>query len=106
MVHLDAGSLAVEDVSGLPTTAEGDDGSCEAYLDLRRSAIQISRTDRRRHDHDVDPVDVPAVIRDDGSDGLATFDAPLAPGSDSPPPATPPRLAGVLRWQCAGPPPA
>ena len=92
--------------SGLPTTPEGIDGSWEAYLDLRRSEIQISRTDPDGTITTWTQLDVPAVIRADGSDGLATFDAPLAPGSASPPPATPPRVGGVLRWQCAGPPPA
>jgi hypothetical protein len=98
--------LAVEAVTGLPATAEGAEGTWDAYLDLRASEIQISQTAPDGTVITWSQPDVTAVIRDDGSDGLATFDAALAPGSASPPPATPPRVAGVLRWQCAGPPPA
>jgi hypothetical protein len=98
--------IAVEAVSGLPSTVTGDDGTWDAFLDLRASELQVSRTAPDGTVTTWTQTDVPAVIRDDGSDGLATFDAPLAPGSASPPPATPPRVAGVLRWQCAAPPPA
>lgn len=98
--------IAVEAVSGLPSTVTGDDGTWDAFLDLRASELQVSRTAPDGTITTWSQTDVPAVIRDDGSDGLATFDAALAPGSASPPPATPPRVAGVLRWQCAAPPPA
>jgi hypothetical protein len=99
--------LAVEAISGLPTSVDtGGGGTWDAYLDLRASEIQLSWTAPDGTVVTWTQPDVAAVLRDDGSDGLATFDAALAPSSASPPPATPPRVAGVMRWQCAGPPPA
>ena len=96
--------LAVEEVSGLPTSASGDT-TVEGYFDLRTSALQLSLTDPGGTVTTYAQANVPGAIRDDGSDGLAAFDAPLDPGSEVPPPAgTPPRQTGILRWQCAAPP--
>jgi hypothetical protein len=98
--------LAVDAVSGLPTQPEGDDATWDVFLDLRRSELQVSRTASDGTITTWTQVDVPAVIRDDGAEGLATFDAGLAADSPPPPTGIPPRVAGVVRWQCADPPPA
>jgi hypothetical protein len=97
---------AVEEVSGLPTTTSRNT-TVEGYFDLRTSAIQISLTDPQGTITTYVQASVPGAIRDDGSDGLAAFDAPLDPAAEASPPAgTPPRQTGILRWQCAPPPPA
>ena len=95
--------IAVDDITGLPTRPTGDDAMWDAFLDLRASQLELSRTQPDGTVTTWIHEGVPAVIRDDGSDGLATFDAVLEPGAP-PTPATPPRVAGVLRWQCASPP--
>jgi hypothetical protein len=97
--------LAVEGVSGLPTTVSRNT-TVDAFYDLRTSAIQLSLTDPQGTITTYVQSSAPGAIRDDGSDGLAAFDAPLDPGSAEPPPGTPPRQTGILRWQCATPPPA
>jgi len=97
--------LAVEEVSGLPTPASRNT-TVEGYIDLRTSAIQLSLTDPQGTITTYAQASVPGAIRDDGSDGLAAFDAPLDPGAETPPAGTPPRQTGILRWQCAAPPPA
>ena len=96
--------LAVQEVTGLPVAGEA--GTIDVYLDLRSSALQISVTDAQGSIATYTQTDVPGAIRDDGSDGLMAFDAPLAEGSDPAPAGTPPRQTGTFRWQCAGPPPA
>jgi hypothetical protein len=94
--------LAVQEVTGLPT--EGRAGLLDVYLDLRSNTIQLAVTSDAGDITTYGQPDVPGAIRDDGSDGLSAFDAPLADGSD-PPAGAPPRQTGTFRWQCAGPPP-
>lgn len=99
-----ADRIAVIDVSLLPTP--GEDGVLEAFLDLRQSLLQVARTAADGTITTWAQSNVDAIVAADGTDGLAAFDAELVVDEErSPPPATPPRLAGVLRWECADPPP-
>ena len=94
----------MSEVSLLPTP--GANGDVEATLDLRGSVIQVASTGPDGTATTWAHSDVDAIVAADGTDGLAAFDAELVVDAEaSPPPATAPRIAGVLRWQCADPPP-
>ncbi len=96
--------IAVTEVSLVPTPT--DDGAWEATLQLRDSVLQVASTATDGTVTTWAQADVDAIVATDGTDGLAAFDAELVVDAESsPPPATPPRVAGVLRWQCADPPP-
>jgi hypothetical protein len=101
-----ADRTAVSEINGLP--AKMDAFYYDAGVSLPRNEFTFGTTAQDGLVATYEPAVVPAGNgSEDGRAGFLAFEVALAvdPEGGAPPPGASPRYAGLMRWQCADPPP-